>query len=138
MKFTEAQLESVRFIDPRGQTNMESEPEAIAVDSQRQFATRCPNTPKAILNMESSASPKDHPPPRNQAPALLIDDFRLMILESRIGNWESSPETKHSPRSSYFKILKSEIVNHQSIRPRFRLCSSYYFPDVLGEDRPSD
>jgi hypothetical protein len=34
-----------------------------------------------------------------------------MILELGIGIWESSPETKRSPRSSYFKILKSEIVN---------------------------
>jgi hypothetical protein len=67
---------------------MESEPEAIAADSQRQFATRCPNTPKAILSMQSSASPKDHPPPRNQAPALLIDDLRLIIYDFRIGNWE--------------------------------------------------
>jgi len=30
---------------------MESEPEARAVDSHRKFATRFPNTPKAILSM---------------------------------------------------------------------------------------
>jgi hypothetical protein len=57
MKFTEAQLESVRFIDPRGQTNMESG-----------FATRCPNPPEGNsqygeqrLALGSSATQKPSP-----------------------------------------------------------------------------
>jgi hypothetical protein len=39
---------------PKGHPNMESEPERSG-DSQRQFATRFPNTPKAILNMQPRA-----------------------------------------------------------------------------------